>query len=223
MIVSLNARTIKVATPVRDQAVAILRDAIQAGDLLPGTPLIERELSLSLDMSRNTLREAFRTLEAEGLIHNRPQRSPVVTILSKEQAQELYELREVLEGTAIRLFALRADDKMVTDLENAARGLASAIESGEVRQILQTKEHFLHVMLDGAKNSALRVDAMKAYSRLASLRMKSLSSPGRANVSASEVLASSAAVRKRQADEAELLWRQHVKNAAVAALAVSFP
>lgn len=217
MTFELTGRVIKVAAPVRDQAAAMLRAAIQTGELPAGTPLIERELCESLDISRSSLREAMRTLEAESLIEIRPHRSPVVATLSPETRRELYEVREALEGEGIRLFTQRASDEDVDRLEIIALALADAIERGDAKALFETKSQFYDVVFDGARNKELRHLAEVAYSRLAPLRVFTLTVPGRRAASGREVTAAIASVRARNADAAETLWRKHVRGAAEAA------
>ena len=207
----------KLVAPVRDQAAAILREAIQSGEISPGTPLIERELCESLDIGRNTLREAYRLLEAEGLLDIRPHRSPMVAVLTEDQARELYEVREALEGEGIKLFTQRATDDDVDRLELASLTLASAIEHGSRRELVAAKDEFYDVVFAGARNEALHHLARLTYSRLAPLRVRSLAAPGRARASAQEVIAVMGSVRARNPEAAEALWRRHVQNAATAA------
>jgi GntR family transcriptional regulator, transcriptional repressor for pyruvate dehydrogenase complex len=77
------------ARPSRpSEIVADLRDRILKGELEPGTRLPpERELALSLGTNRNTLREALRALEAQGLIHAR--QGDGVRVLDFRQAGHL--------------------------------------------------------------------------------------------------------------------------------------
>ncbi|MGN0145896.1 MAG: GntR family transcriptional regulator, partial [Arthrobacter koreensis] len=55
-------------------AAEVLRAQIAAGKLLPGTKLSEQQLASSLNISRNTLREAFTVLSGEGVVSRYPNR-----------------------------------------------------------------------------------------------------------------------------------------------------
>jgi DNA-binding GntR family transcriptional regulator len=213
----LSGRAVK-PVAVRDQVAAILRDAIQMGELIPGTPLVERELCNALDVSRNTLREAMRTLEAECLLDIRPHRSPIVAVLTEKDARELYEVRTALEGEAVRLFSVRADETMIAQLKVVSYTLADAIERGATKELLHAKDQFFEVMLDGAQNAILRQYARTAYLRLAPFRLRSLQRLERRMSSAQEVRDMFEAVSAGDADTAVNLWRQHVRNAAAEAL-----
>ena len=92
-----------------DKAYAALRDDIIEWRLLPGTVLAEVEQSERLGISRTPLREALSRLTAEGLTTTAGGRGVVVTDISLEDIDELFELRETLEGKAAALAAERGD------------------------------------------------------------------------------------------------------------------
>ena len=92
-----------------DRAYAALRDDIIEWRLLPGTLLAEVEQSERLGVSRTPLREALGRLTAEGLTTAAGGRGVVVTDISLEDIDELFELRETLEGRAAALAAERGD------------------------------------------------------------------------------------------------------------------
>ena len=91
-----------------DKAYAALREDIIEWRLLPGAVLAEVEQSERLGISRTPLREALSRLTAEGLA-TAGGRGVVVTDISLEDIDELFELRETLEGRAAALAAERGD------------------------------------------------------------------------------------------------------------------
>jgi DNA-binding GntR family transcriptional regulator len=86
-----------------DALAASLRERIVEGDLAAGTPLRELELSEAYDVSRHTLRAAFRVLAAEGLVRIEPNRGASVARLGPEEVAGLFELRTALELEAAHL------------------------------------------------------------------------------------------------------------------------
>jgi len=90
-----------------DRAYAALRDDIIEWRLRPGAVLAEVEQSARLGISRTPLREALSRLTAEGLTTAAGGRGVVVTDISLEDIDELFELRETLEGKAAALAAGR--------------------------------------------------------------------------------------------------------------------
>ncbi|MFG1701015.1 GntR family transcriptional regulator [Nonomuraea sp. NPDC049309] len=80
----------------------ILRDRISEGFFQPGQRLSEESISEALGVSRNTLREAFRLLGHERLLEHRLNRGVFVRLPSAEDVSDLYRVRRVLEGAAVR-------------------------------------------------------------------------------------------------------------------------
>ena len=74
-----------------------LRDRVIAGAFKPGQKLSEHALSASLDVSRNSLREAFRLLTAEGLLLHEPNRGVFVATPSINSIIDIYRVRRVIE------------------------------------------------------------------------------------------------------------------------------
>ncbi|WP_236791794.1 GntR family transcriptional regulator [Amycolatopsis sp. GM8] len=208
-----------VAAPVRLQAVEAIRAEIISGALVPGQRLVERELCERLDVSRNTIREACRQLEAEGFLVIPPHKGPVVARLTDDEARAIYEVREALECFAVRLFVERASDDVVARLEAVLAKLRAAHESGRVTRMLSSKNQFYDVLYSGAGNEILHAQARLLHGRLAQLRARSLSHDGRPGASIDEIAAVVARIAARDADGASALWREHIHNATATALA----
>ena len=84
-----------------EQVAAVLRSLALEGALRPGEQLSEQALGTALGVSRNTLREAFRSLGEEGLVVHQPHRGVFVRLLGADDLRDLWALREVLECGAL--------------------------------------------------------------------------------------------------------------------------
>lgn len=107
-----------------------LRQAIITGRFLPGSQLRERELCELTGVSRPSVREALRQLEAEGLISAAPNRGLIVSAPSEDEIQQIYALRRVLETFAAREFARLRRPRDLEALKSAAEALTEAEEGG---------------------------------------------------------------------------------------------
>jgi DNA-binding GntR family transcriptional regulator len=87
---------------VGDQVASVLRQRILNGELRPGTQLQEVPLAASLGVSRNTMREALRVLSLEGLLTRNIHRGVTVARLSVSDVREIYQLRRMLETSALQ-------------------------------------------------------------------------------------------------------------------------
>lgn len=112
------------------RAADALREEIVMGVLPPGTPLREQSLSVRLAVSRNTLREAFRTLEAQGLIEHRANHGATVRTLTAADVREIYAIRTTLELRGVYC-AAQADLSCLDNLVEAANQLQRAALGGQ--------------------------------------------------------------------------------------------
>jgi DNA-binding GntR family transcriptional regulator len=94
-----------------------LREAIVRGHFKPGEKLDQEEIAELLNVSRIPVRQALRTLTAEGLVKMYPHRGATVAELSREELEEIYFLRGVLEGVAARLAAPKMDEAHIAKLQ----------------------------------------------------------------------------------------------------------
>lgn len=86
---------------------ARLREGLASGELAPGQSLPEPQLAEALGVSRGPIREALAQLEREGLVTLRRHRSAQVAVLSRQDVEEVYSLRQALERLAITRAAAR--------------------------------------------------------------------------------------------------------------------
>src|SRR5215475_7903404 len=94
---------------VRSMVTQKLREAIMSGTLKPGQRLVERELCEMTGVSRPSIREALRLLEADGLVNTVPHRGPVVSTISLDEARQLYTACAFSAGKAFEHCARRIE------------------------------------------------------------------------------------------------------------------
>ena len=94
-----NSAIFEKPATLRSRVEEYLRSSIMEGRMKGGERLREQELCEQLGISRSTLREALRTLEAERLISIEPHRGPTVIRITEKAAQDLYALRALLEAS----------------------------------------------------------------------------------------------------------------------------
>ena len=80
--------------------VEALRDRILSGVIAPGSALRQELFAEELGVSRLPVREAIRQLSAEGLIDMIPHRGAYVSMLSRTEVQEFFDIRMRLRGFA---------------------------------------------------------------------------------------------------------------------------
>lgn len=101
-----------------EEAYQYILQRIRCGTYGPGDRLKPEEIAAATDMSRMPVREAFRRLATEGLLVLRPNRGAVVITLTLDDLREIFEMRAVLEGLAVRHAVDHFDAGARDDLEH---------------------------------------------------------------------------------------------------------
>lgn len=197
-----------------------IRSGIAVGDFLPGEPLRERELCELTGVSRSAVREAFRSLEASGLITTVRYRGPMVSQLSIEEVQSIYELRGILESQAARMFTLRASDEQYARLRQTVEEIGRGHQTQDMVLVIASSENFYHVLAEGTGNVAIGQTLFSLLNRLALFRFSSTRWPGRAEKSMAELRAIISAVEQRDAEAAARRALEHTEASGEIALLV---
>lgn len=143
------------AATIADAVYQTLRSAIVYGELPPGRRLLERELALQLAVSRTPVREALRRLEEEGLVSGVPNRGLVVRMVTLEEAEHVYAVREPLEVLAARLAAERLTPPQMAELRRCLMRARRAAALGEWRTVILENNRFHDVVARASGNPVL--------------------------------------------------------------------
>ncbi|MVW71516.1 GntR family transcriptional regulator [Bordetella sp. 15P40C-2] len=205
---------------LRRKAEDALRKTILTGRYAPGDRLKERELMELLNVSRTLAREALRQVEAEGLIEIVPNRGPVVAVLSYEEAEEIYEVRGVLEAQSCSGFALRANSEQMRMLDSTFAELVEAGQKGDVPKAVSLSDVFYDVVAAGCGNQLLATMLRQLHNRIVLLRRTSLSVPNRLPETMYELTQIYDALKARDEVAAGKAALHHVRQASRIALKV---
>lgn len=208
------------AASLRHQVQETLRQEIVSGRLAPGERLVEQRLCEALDVSRTSLREALRRLEAEGLIELVPHRGAVVASVDLGEARQIYDVRGVLETLAVRGFAEQATEEDIAELRGVLSELENAQRCGSPGpSVLVIKQRFYRVLLDACGNDIVRGMLEMLNNRISFLRSLSLSQAGRLPDTVREIREIVEAIERRDTEAAHAASLRHVESAASNALA----
>lgn len=126
-----------------ERAYSTVRDGILRGKYNAGSRLTEQELARDAGVSRTAVREALRRLHADGLVEFEPNHDAVVALFDPEDAQEIFELRALLEPISARRAAERATASAIAELrelaeqqmqESTRRGRGYILRIGELNE-----------------------------------------------------------------------------------------
>jgi DNA-binding GntR family transcriptional regulator len=142
-------------SPLRDQVVTELRQAILSGRLKPGERLVEGRLADELGVSRNPVREAIRALASEGLIEVTARRGAAVATMTEQEARETIELRALLEGQNARLAARRHDQQIIKRIEAVLNKGSAAVAAKRFEQLFDLNLLFHRELAAAGQNTVL--------------------------------------------------------------------
>ena len=207
------------AQTVQRQAVEKMRNAILAGIYKPGDRLVEADLCERMGVSRPSLREALRSLEAEGLVVIIPNRGSQIPILTWAQAKEIYHVRALLEGEAAALCAVRVTRQDYAGMRGALAAFETAVRNDDSHRQISSTADFYRIMQRSCGNSMIQDLLQRLVARINFLRARSMSRAGRAKFSLSEMRAILRAIAKGDSRAARQAAEMHVLNASIAARA----
>lgn len=123
-----------------DHTSKYLEDMIIKGKLRPGQRIKEKEVSSQLGISRPPVREAFKILEAEGLIKREPRRGVFVSEVTKNDIWEIYTLKIALYTLAVTLAIDRISDNGIGKLEKIVAQMEVIVQDDSNPDIIRYEE-----------------------------------------------------------------------------------
>jgi DNA-binding GntR family transcriptional regulator len=198
-------------SPLHDQVVTELRQAILSGRLKPGERLVEERLADELGVSRNPVREAIRALASEGLIEVTARRGAAVATMTEQEARETIELRALLEGQNARLAARRQDKQIIKRIETVLNKGSAAVAAKRFDQLFDLNLLFHRELAAAGQNTVLGDLLQKLRERTSMLF--SPMDPGRQARSWEEHAAILRAIIKGDERAAATLAAEHVMRA----------
>lgn len=212
----MNSIGLPQVSTLADTVFSQIRTSIVKGELAPGSKVNEPQLSKQYGISRGPLREAIRRLEGCKLVEITPHVGAKVISLNSEQAIEIYEIRESLEGLACRLAAQKANEEDCSNLRDLLANHELQIQSENGRLYYQKEGdldfHYLIVQLSG--NSRLfNLLCDELYHLLRLYRVQTSSSPSRPLQAFKEHHQIVDAIENGDGELAELLMRRHIASA----------
>lgn len=198
---------------VQQLTVEKLRSAIVEGVFKPGERLIEVDLCEMLGVSRPSVREALRSLEAERLVSIIPNRGPQIPVLTWRDASDIYRVRMLLEGEVAALAAQHATPADIRKMNTALTTFAKADKAGDAEGRLASTAMLYDEMIRLCDNSIIEETLRGLYARVNFLRSRSMSLPGRAPNSLAEMKAIVASVEAGDVETARAAAIEHVRQA----------
>ena len=203
---------------LKETALNQLREAITLGHFSPGERLVERVLCEQLGVSRTVIRECIRHLESDQLVIASPNVGPTVATLNPNEVREIYEIRSMLEVSAVKSCAEVASESVIADLENYCKTIATALAENKIKEALSDTRLFYKIIFNAGGKTVAWDLVERLNSRIGQLRAVTLSSQGRSKTGPKNLLAIVAAIKAHDAETAAQACADHLSQAKEIAL-----
>lgn len=194
---------------VAKDVIAYIKDQILTGELNPGDRIVETRLAKDLGISQTPVREALRELQGEGIIHIVPNKGPMVCTMNMKDVFEIYSLRSVIEGLAIRLATQWATDEEVAELETIYNEMKEKLYDESVIYLMDDS-HRIHDQIMKMSNHAQLYSIFQSLSFKISLLNRLLGTKKTKQYEVDQHQELIDAVKSRDMNHAEQVMRRHI-------------
>jgi DNA-binding GntR family transcriptional regulator len=140
--------------PLREAVFLELKRAILEGALEPGQQLSENKIASKLSVSRTPVREAIRILERDNLVSLLPGRRVIVSVPSRRDIEEVYEIRAIVETEALRRITAESTE-LIRELERCIEEAEKLRIEGNLRKMAQANNRFHLAIMSALQNRRL--------------------------------------------------------------------
>jgi DNA-binding GntR family transcriptional regulator len=187
-----------------------LKQSIIQGNITAGEWLVESHIAETLGISRTPVREAIHKLEREGLIERQPRGGFTVLGLNRNDIEETFGIRSVLEGYAARLAAVKHNEEELEPLKKKIEEFQNALERKkmDVLPVINTEFHDMLYALSKSPKLVHMINGLQdqiyRYRELILKEKRFAVTSNRDHIQLLKL------IRKRDAKGAEQLVRDHI-------------
>lgn len=140
---------------ISEQIYLTLKRKILTGDLCPGTRLIVLDIAGQFQVSQAPVREALERMKQEGLIIGIRNKGSVVSNITSKEIRDLFVLREIIEGFAVRTSMSTLSEADYVALETIIQKMEEAVEQSDTLSILELDMDFHGFFYKRCDNQAI--------------------------------------------------------------------
>lgn len=203
---------IKDSKTIRRRIYEHLREQLLNGEISPRQHLIEAKIAKELGTSRTPVREAFHSLELEGLIESIPRVGYVVKPISEQEVEEICEMRMAIEGVAARWATEKAYKKLVEELEKNISIAEEKVSKGDVRSFVDMDARFHEIISKFSGSKRLLELAQTLRRHMLRYRIQSIYSVENVLRAIEGHKGIAQAIRKRDLEEVNQAIRHHMEQ-----------
>lgn len=188
-----------------------IRDDVIQGVHRPGQRLTEEAMAARYGVSRVPVREALRTLEAEGFLQSRPYAGIAVVELDDGEAEDLLEVRSRLEPLGAARAARRRTPEQLGRLKELVALGREAVEADRLAEVARLNSRFHEVVAEASGSRTLTHLVTQLSQKIA--WVYSVELPRRAHASWEEHEEIVRAIERGDAEQAHAVVARHIAQA----------
>ena len=193
-----------------ERAYREIRRLILNSEMPAGTHVLEKELSVLLEMSRTPIHEAMIRLAEEGMVEIKPRHGMRVLPVSADDMQEIYQILTALESEAAEEIAREGvADEAMKAMRQAVDDMDAALKSDDLLAWAQSDDHFHRLLMENCPNRRLRALVSQFLAQSHRVRMLTLRLRPKPVGSNEDHEALLDAIERRDADAARQIHREH--------------
>lgn len=190
-----------------------LKDDILNGVYKPGDSLIEMKLAEELGVSRTPVREAIRQLELEGLVGSIPNKGVFVEGVTEQDVNDIYEIRKLIEGLAVRWATEKMTDEKLANLKDTLDLMEFYTIKGETNKVSTMDTRFHDIIFEACDSKPLRSVLTHLHHFIQRARLVSIGVSGRAENALKEHREIYESIAAKDIDAAEKAVQKHIQSA----------
>jgi DNA-binding GntR family transcriptional regulator len=194
----------------QEQAYGFIKSQIMNLGFKPGEYVTDSQIAALLKISRTPVREAFHRLEKEGLLINEARRGWKIYTLSLENINDIFDIKEVVEGMVARKAASCKDENLRASLRDTLERMASAAQADDVEAWMEADTYLHDVLFRMAGNESAQRIITNLNDQWHRIRLGFVALQGRMQRSADEHRFIVNSILDGDGEEAERLMRDHL-------------
>ena len=201
----------KSTTDLAEQMYAEIYHAIMGMKLAPKTKLTERDLCEIYQLPRHQVRQVLAKLESDGLVDIHANRGAFIANPSEIEAQEMFEVRVILESAVLESIVPSLSDRALQQLSEMVNDERTAFKNGQREAWVKLSAEF-HIALARLTDNQTLVSAITKYVTRTTLLISSSHPATAGSCSFDEHLEILEAMKRRDTAAAIAVMRSHLKH-----------
>lgn len=142
-------------TSLADQVYVYLRTAILKGEIAQGEKIVELEIASAMGTSQGPVREALQRLQMEGIVVRQARSATFVIELDRSEIHELFMVRSMIEGLAIRQTVTQLDDNKLEILQSLTDTMQEAGKADDMVSLVTADMQFHRCLCEWSQRDGL--------------------------------------------------------------------